>query len=122
MDNIKLRLNLYVPGAQMLSSQRCEEQPIDSHDVTNIVVEEKTGKKKGKKETITVLTRKSRLVRQNINLTNEAYDYMIGKEPPYFMSPKQWNSLSKREKLKKHLDLIAENFNAVKYNYDVLDD
>lgn len=122
MDNIKLRLNLYVPGAQMLSSQRCEEQPIENYDVTNIVVEEKTGKKKGKKETVTVLTRKSRLVRQNINLTLEAFLYMTGKEPPYSKSPSEWHRMSKKERLKWHLDQIAKNFNAVKYNYDVLND
>lgn len=122
MDNIKLRLSLYVSGAQMLSSQRCEEQPIESHDVTNIVVEEKVGKKKGKKETITVLTRKSRLVRQNINLTLEAFLYMTGKEPPYSKSVSEWHRMSRKERLKWHLDQIAQNFNAVSYTYDVLDD
>lgn len=120
MDNVKLSLNLYVPGAKMLSSQVCEENPTENYDRTRIEV--LSGGKKKNKETITVATRKIELVRQHMNLTLDAFLYMTGKEVPSFEERSKWLRISKKERLKAHLDRIAENFNAVKYTYDVLDD
>ena len=123
MNDVKLRLSLYVPGAQMLSSQACEENATENYDKMKIEVKTSiSGKKKSKTEVITVSTRKSRLIRQNINLTSDAYQYMISKEVPYFSTHKQWGNMSRKERLKSHLDRIAENFNAKNYSFEILDD
>ena len=123
MNDVKLRLSLYVPGAQMLSSQTCEENVTENYDRTKIEVRTSvSGKKKDKTEVITVSTRKSRLVRQNINLTSDAFNYMVSNETPYFSTIKEWKNKSRKERLKEHLDRIAENFNAKSYTFEILDD
>lgn len=122
MNDVKLRLSLYVPGAQMLSREESLENPEKSLDIVKMTVNTEVNKKKPKTEVITVETRKSRLVRQNINLTLDAFLYMTGKEAPYFSTPSQWSRMSKKERLKEHLDRIAENFNAKSYSFEVLAD
>ena len=104
----------------MLSSQECDKNPMENYDRTKMEVLS-IGRKRNR-EVITVATRKVELVRQNMNLTLDAFLYMTGKEVPYFEERSKWLRMSKKERLKAHLDRIAENFNAVKYTFDVLDD
>lgn len=121
MNDVKLRLSLYVPGAQMQSREESLGNPNEVMDKTSMQVRSGTGKNV-KEETIFIYTRKQRLVRQNINITLEAFLYMTGKEAPYFSTPSIWSRKSKKERLKEHLDRIAENFNAKSYSFEILDD
>lgn len=138
MNDVKLRLSLCVPGAQMLSKQECLKNPKETHEVSKINVVFKAGKgrnAKTKKETLIVKTRKSRAVKQNINITTASYYYMIS--PTEIPLPKYakvvgrksdgtpiflWSRMKVQERLKVHLDLIAEHFNACGYTYEILDD
>lgn len=137
MDNIKLRLSLSVPGAQMLSRQECLKNPKDSYDIDKMSVRYTTGegrRRKVRTDILVIKTRKSRQARHNINICNEAYDYMISDDTP--PAPKYsrivkskkgapvsiWSTMSVSERLKVHLDLIAKDFNATDYTYEVLDD
>lgn len=138
MNDIKLRLRLLVPGATMLSREESLKNPEESFDVSVINVEYPVGKgKKPKmeKDTLIIRTRKSKPVKQNINICTEGYRHMIdGSEPPTakyakVVSQKRngdiitlWSTMSVDQRLKAHLDLIAENFNALGYSYEVLDD
>lgn len=138
MDDIKLRLSLCVPGAQRLSKQECLKNPKESYNTHKMVIETIVGKgkkAKTKKEILVVKTRKSKVVRQNINICSEGYNHMINSlEPP---APKYskvvghkangtpitlWSKMSIGARLKVHLDLIAEHFNALGYTFEVLDD
>lgn len=138
MIDIKLRLSLCVLGAQMLSKQECLKNPKESYNTTVVPVEYTVGRGKNtkvKKDNIVVKTRKSREAKQNLNISSESYYHMIaGSEPP---TPKYskavgtrgdgtpitlWSTMKPEERLKVHLDLIAEHFNASGYTYEVLDD
>lgn len=137
MNDIKLRLSLCVPGAQMLSKQECLKNPKESYDTNKMLIEYTVGRGKNakvKKEILTIKTRKSKVVKQNINITTDAYYHMIGSDIP---SPKYaksvgtradgtpislWSTMFPEQRLKVHLDLIAEHFNASEYSYEVLDD
>ena len=123
MNDVKLRLSLYVPGAQMLSREDAlkTSKRDEYFDTIRMTVAVEANKKKPRTVDIFVETRKSRLVRQNINLTSDAYQYMISTEVPYFSTIKEWKNKSRKERLKVHLDRIAENFNEKSYSFEILD-
>lgn len=95
-----------------------------------MIVEERTNKKsKGKKEKITISTRKQRLISQHINICKEAFNEMLRLPTSAKLARiidkkgrREWDKLTLHERLKKHFDLIAEDLGAVSYTYDILDD
>lgn len=58
---------------------------------------------------------------QHINMTEEAYKYMTS-ECPYWVKPKVWNKLNKKERLELHLQRTCEHFHGTSYSYTILDD
>lgn len=127
MNEIKVRLSMEVPGAIMLSSQDCEKMSKkEAYDHTIVVVEQKVKKGKKlvtKKETLHINTRKSRPARQCISISKVAYSYMTdAKEIPSPKLLKTWSSMTTAQRLEYHLNLIAEDFGATSFSYEVLDD
>lgn len=127
MSEIKVRLSMEVPGATMLSSQDCEKmskKEAYEHSIVTVEYKVKKGKKlKTVKETLHINTRKSRHAKHNISITKEAYASMISKtEIPVPKLNKVWSQMSNKKRLEYHLNLIAENFNAYSYSYEILDD
>lgn len=59
---------------------------------------------------------------QHINMTEEAYKYMISSECPYWSKPKVWNNLSEKERLEAHLQRIAEHLGGTVISYKVFED
>lgn len=59
---------------------------------------------------------------QHINLTEEAYNYMISNECPYWAKPKVWNSLSKKKRLEAHLQNITESLGGKSYIYVIFEE
>lgn len=82
------------------------------------------GKKSdGKKDvqTITVKTRKCKPAGQSLNLSMDAYNYMVSSEAPYFVKPRDWERLTKKQRLEAHLKRIVEELGGVSFTYAVLD-
>jgi hypothetical protein len=106
---------------------------------------------KKKKETLTYYTRKSKSVKQSINMSSEAYRYMISDEMPYgYQAPKNfkpkkpikskidkktkkmvvgipieqqaWKAASTQQRLEWHLKTIASNFGGVVDSYTIFKD
>lgn len=79
--------------------------------------------KGGKKdaETINVKTRKCKPAGQSLNLSMDAYDYMTGKKAPYFMKARDWEKLTKKQRLEAYLKRIVEELGGVSFTYAVLD-
>ena len=136
MVDPKVRLNFLVPGARMLSSQVCEENPKENYEVSKLTVRDVKGSGKNQREvfkTITVRTRKNELVTRSINICEDAYNYMIHtptdnklSRPVKFNNAGEpikrvWDNLSKKERLKKHFDLMAHDFGAKSYTFEILD-
>lgn len=116
-----------VPGATMLSSQDCEKMSKkEAYDHTILVVEQQVRKGKKlvtEKETLHINTRKSKPVRQCISISKEAYSSMTdAKEIPSARLLKTWGNMTAAQRLEYHLNLIAENFGATSFSYEVLDD
>lgn len=128
MSEIKVRLNMKVPGAQMLSSQDCEKMSTNEaydNNSLSIAYKVKTGNKtKIKREIISFNTRKSIPCRQNLCISTEAYNYMVSTEIPGNFpsnSKRKWFTMTKKQRLEWHLNNIAEGLNAESFTYDVLD-
>lgn len=143
MIETKVRLSMSIPGAQMLSEQECSENPKENYQQETITVKYKKKKGKIQKENIVINLRKNRLVKQVLNISKEAYDYMTDpKLPPtdklarklYLQKTDKikgkkitvettvWANLSPMRKLDWHLANIAKSLGAVDYTFTVLDD
>jgi hypothetical protein len=124
MVETKISLNLLVPGTKILSSQECEENPKNSYDEHKVSIYFTVGKGKNQREKhefISIKTKRTKLVHQNINICYDAYRYMLS-TPTSPKLAKIWNNLSIDEKLRKHFNLIASDLKAVSYSYKVFND
>lgn len=124
-NEIKVSLSVTLQGSVMLSQEQAkaleEEKVGTGYDTFSMRVE---GKKRDGKEniqTITVKTRKCKPACQSLNLSMDAYEYMIGKEAPYFVKPGDWKRLTKKQRLEAHLKRICEELGGVSFTYAVLD-
>ena len=123
-NEIKVSLSVTLQGSVMLSQEQAkaleEEKVGTGYDAFSMRVE---GLKKGKKdaETITVKTRKCKSAGQSLHLSMDAYEYMIGKEAPYFVKPRDWERLTKKQRLEAHLKRIVEELGGVSFTYTILD-
>lgn len=147
MSETKVRLSLNVQGAQLLSSQECDKNPKESYDTTVILID--GSKKRGipRKERLVVKTRKQRMVKQCLNISLEAYNYMtdpnfpptgklgkrvlikkvVGKRPDGTPIRKieestVWGQYGIKQRLEWHLASIAESMRATGYTYEVFED
>lgn len=124
MNDVKVSLSIILQGGVMYSQEQAkaleEEKVGTGYDAFSMRVE---GLKKGKKdtETITVKTRKCKPAGQSLNLSMDAYEYMIGEEAPYFVKPRDWERLTKKQRLETHLKRIAEGLGGVSFTYAILD-
>lgn len=113
-----------VQGANMMSSQECDKNPKENYNKHKMLVSYM--KKKGKfpkkvTELIVFHTRKQKVITHNINMCEEAYKFML-ETPVAPYNQKTWKKLSIHEKLKAHFDIIAYDFKAISYSYEILDD
>lgn len=58
---------------------------------------------------------------QHLNISLEAYQYMISSEPAPGVDPKVWTRLGWKERLNTHLKQICESLNGKSYSYEILD-
>lgn len=129
-NEIKVSLSVTLRGSVMYSQEQAEaleeEKVGTGYDTFSMRVEGKKsdGKKSDGKEdiqTITVKTRKCKPAGQSLNLSMDAYDYMTGKEAPHFVKPRDWEKLTKKQRLEAHLKRIVEELGGVSFTYAVLD-
>lgn len=137
MVELKISLSLLIPGAGMLSSQECDKSPKENYDEHNMLIRVTKGKGKHQKErekSLIIRTRKQKLAIQKLNICEEAYKYMLSTPTSVKLSrptkrnkdgdviERVWDTMSVHERLKKHFDLLAHDFHAVSYSYEILDD
>ena len=124
-NEIKVSLSVTLQGSVMLSQEQAKalekEKAGTGYDTFNMRVEEV--KKNGKKDIkiLNVKTRKCKPAGQSLNLSMDAYDCMTGKEAPYFVKAKDWERLTKKQRLEAHLKRIVEGLGGVSYTYTVHD-
>lgn len=118
--DVKIVLSLTVPGSVMFTQEDCENNKrLAKEHKMRVTLEKKGGKKVT--ETLVFFTRKTKDAVRKIKMSREAYDYMIETPSDVKLSAK-WKSMRKNERLRNHFDLIAKDFNAKNYDYEVLED
>lgn len=60
----------------------------------------------------------------HINLTKEAYDYMVSEESPAWARAKflKWKKLKPEERLELHMKRISDSYRGKSYKYSILED
>ena len=124
-NEIKVSLSVTLQGSVMLSQEQAKalekEKEGTGYDTFNMRVEGRKSDGKKDVQTITVKTRKNKPASQSLNLSMDAYDYMTGKEAPYFVKARDWERLTKKQRLEAHLKRIVEELGGVSFTYAVLD-
>ena len=144
MNEIKLSLSIELQGSTMFSKGECLK-------TTRKVIEKKTKAGKIYKKTIEVKvkdwdkmdkhsmkvafmdgtnpeiitfhTRKCKPATQSLNMSKEAYEYMIDKDScPSWSKPGKWAAMSEKERLEAHLQRTVEYLGGISYTYQVFED
>lgn len=140
MSEIKLSLSVELRGSTMFSKEGClktTQETITTKNgrkrtVTKVVGDwdkmEKhtmrvTDKDGTNPEIITFHTRKCKPATQSLNMSKEAYEYMIDKDScPSWSKPGKWAAMSEKERLEAHLQRTVEHLGGVSYTYQVFED
>lgn len=124
-NEIKVSLSVTLQGSVMLSQEQAKalekEKEGTGYDTFNVRVEGKKSDGKKDVQTITVKTRKNKPASQSLNLSMDAYNYMVSNEAPHFVKPRDWEKLTKKQRLEAHLKRIVEELGGVSFTYAVLD-
>ncbi len=59
---------------------------------------------------------------QHINMSKDAYEYMISDECPSWVKPKMWAKMNEKQRLESHLQRTCEHLGGKSFIYKVLDD
>lgn len=144
MSEIKLSLSVELQGRTMFSKEECLkttqkvvekktktgkvykktfEIQVENWDKMSRHTMQVTGPNNSSPETITFHTRKTKPATQSLNMSKEAYEYMIDKHScPSWSKPSKWTAMSKKERLEAHLQRTVEHLGGVSYTYQVFED
>ena len=144
MSEIKLSLSIELRGSTMFSKEECLK-------TTHKVIEKKTKAGKVYRKTIevkvedwdkmekhsmrvtdangtnqkiiTFKTRKCKPATQSLNMSKEAYEYMIDEDScPSWSKPKKWAAMSEKERLEAHLQRVVKHLGGISYTYQMFAD
>ena len=97
--------------------------PIEDWNKMDKVSMRVTGKNGTNPEIITFHTRKCKPATQSLNMSKEAYEYMIDKDScPSWSKPGKWAAMSEKERLEAHLQRTVEHLGGTSYTYQVFED
>lgn len=140
--SIKVNLSIVLPGRTMLSEQECSEKLIEfkynkrtkkkerivtiTYDKNKVTPErlfldyrDTSGRHK---EPIFFVRRNSIPAKKTINITKEAYDYMVSSECPEWAKMGEWKPLSRIKRLTQHMQRICENENGISFEFQIFED
>lgn len=140
MNEIKLNLSIVLPGRTLLSKEECLKttqkvittkngkkrvvtKVVEDWDKTDMHTMRVEGVRGSEPEVISFRTRKCRPATQSLNMTKEAYEYMIDREScPSWSTPSKWKAMSKKERLESHLRRTTEHLGGISFTYQVFED
>lgn len=119
MSEIKVNLSIILKGRVMLSEQDAKTQ--NAYDNFNVEVSDAKGKNK---EVVTVSVRQMQNIKQSINLTKDAYLWMIDDRSNVDVKVRgsQWKAMNAKMRLEAHLRRITEHLGGQGFAYNVLED
>lgn len=140
--SIKVNLSIVLSGRTMLSEQECSEKLIewkynkrtkrkekiittkyDSNKTTpNRVFLDYKDASGRHKEPIYFMTRNCIPAKKSVNITKEAYNYMVSSECPEWAKIGEWKQLSRIKRLTAHMQRICENEGGISFEFQIFDD
>lgn len=114
----KLRLTITLPGSVMMSEQECSENPKKNYE--NIVIKIFNRKTKSTDTVYVNKIRGSKTIKQSINISEEAYQEMIG-ACPVWEKPGDWKKFSITQKLKSHFYVLTEQLGGISFSFEFLE-
>lgn len=119
---IKVSVSFILQGRVLLNKKEVElleRENKNCYDTFSMTVEDRKNKDSS---VIEVSTRKYVPAVQNLNISDEGYFYMTGREVPYWAKTSLWNNISAKQRLELHLQRICESLGGVSYTYTVFED
>ena len=121
-----LSVTFTIPGATLYSNEECNK---DFHLIEKNTIPIKDDR--GNRRFISFNTRKSKSIKQTINMSDAAYNYMTAKSNtasedckncPEWSKPKFWFLLSSEDRLKMHLARICRDLGGNHFDYQIFED
>ena len=132
MYNIKVSASFVLPGRTLLAEQPCSKNGKTKEKKEKMMEEEMVRNDKLSYHQETIYLKDKRLIinlrdaipaRQNLHLSEDAYNYMIAPENPVpGMKVFEWKRLTKTKRVRLHLEEIAKNFRGTLESFSVLED
>ena len=140
--SIKVNLSIVLPGRTMLSEQECSKQLIEykynkftkkkekvisrAYDMDKVTpnrlfldYKDASGRHK---EPIFFSTRNCITAKKSMNISREAYNYMISSECPEWAKAGEWKQLSRIKRLTQHMQRMCENEGGISFEFQIFDD
>ncbi len=117
MDNVKVSATFSLPGSLLVAENSISKTEENYHNETVSFYAD------NKRHTLTIRLRNGKPALQKMNLTLEAYNYMISNDgKPTEISKGMWGQMSKAKKVKTNLLEIAQSLNAKLVEFTIFDD
>ena len=139
--SIKVNLSIVLPGSTMLSEQECSKQLKDTiikkgkkkiitktvynkenNTENRIFLDYKDNDGIRHREPLFFMTRNTIPCKKSINISKEAYDYMISTECPAWEKMGEWKQLSRIKRLTSHMQRICDNEGGISFELQIFED
>lgn len=139
--SIKVNLSIVLQGRTMLSEQECSKQLKDTiikkgkkkiitktvynkenNTENRIFLDYKDNDGIRHREPLFFMTRNTIPCKKSINISKEAYDYMVSSECPEWARAGEWKQLSRIKRLTAHMQRICENERGISFEFQIFDD
>ena len=139
--SIKVNLSIVLPGSTMLSEQECSKQLKDTiikkgkkkiitktvynkenNTENRIFLDYKDNDGIRHREPLFFMTRNTIPCKKSINISKEAYDYMVSAECPAWEKMGEWKQLSRIKRLISHMQRICDNEGGISFEFQIFED
>lgn len=139
--SIKVNLSIVLQGRTMLSEQECSKQLKDTivkkgkkkiitktvynkenNTENRIFLDYKDNDGIRHREPLFFMTRNTIPCKKSINISKEAYDYMVSSECPEWARAGEWKQLSRIKRLTQHMQRICENEKGISFEFQIFED
>ena len=139
--SIKVNLSIVLQGSTMLSEQECSKQLKDTiikkgkkkiitktvynkenNTENRIFLDYKDNDGIRHREPLFFMTRNTIPCKKSINISKEAYDYMVSAECPAWEKMGEWKQLSRIKRLTSHMQRICDNERGISFEFQIFED
>lgn len=120
----KISLTIELEGSALIRKSKPEviKHSVFKRNFEHRKQKDKDNSKMTKNNTFEYYSLVTKPATQHINISTEAYKYMISKECPSWIKPKIWMAMNEIQKLETHLQRICKHVGGKSFTYEILGD